>query len=242
MTPAADPNGNDSPRGVTNEESSDDAQAFYGRWALLYDLLARRTPGIAALRKQAALACRLEPGDTVVEMGCGTGANLPYLADQVGPTGTVIGIDFTGPVLERARRATANYENVHVIRGNATAPPLEGPVDAVLATFVVGMLEDPAGVVDDWCELLSPNGHLVLVNAARSEGRFAPVVNALFTSVVIFSTPPTTKLRYEEDLTATLDERITAAHERLRTRSSAVAEARHAGGIVRLTGGRIATE
>ncbi|MFP9062250.1 class I SAM-dependent methyltransferase [Natrialbaceae archaeon A-chndr2] len=239
MTPSDVPNGNDGGRGVTNEESSEDAQAFYGRWARLYDLLARRTPGIAALRKGAALACRLEPGDTVVEMGCGTGANLPYLAEQVGPDGTVIGIDFTRPVLERARRATANHGNVHVIRGDATAPPLSGPVDAVLATFVVGMLEDPAGAVDDWSELLSRDGHLVLVNAARSDGRLAPVVNAVFKSVVILSTPPTTKIRYEKDMTATLDERITTAHDRLRTRSSAIAEASHAGGIVRLTGGRI---
>ena len=229
--------GGETPPGDGN--AGEDAQAFYGRWARLYDLLARRTPGIAGLRKQAALACRLEPGDTVVEMGCGAGANLPYLAEQVGPTGTVIGLDFTRPVLERARRATAAYDNVHVIRGDARAPPLEGPVDAVLATFVVGMLDSPAAAVDGWCGLLSSGGHLVLVNAARSEGRLAPIVNAVFKGVVVLSTPPTTRLRYDTDLTTTLDERITAAHDRLRFRSSAVAEARHAGGIVRMTGGRV---
>ncbi|MFC6769815.1 class I SAM-dependent methyltransferase, partial [Natrinema soli] len=103
---------------------SESAQEFYGRWARLYDLIARRTPGIARLRERAAVACRLEPGDTVVEMGCGTGANLPFLRERVGPEGTVIGIDFTRPVLERARAATAAYDNVHVLQGDATRPPV----------------------------------------------------------------------------------------------------------------------
>ncbi|WP_255194284.1 class I SAM-dependent methyltransferase [Natronobeatus ordinarius] len=219
--------------------SSEDAQAFYGRWARLYDYIARRTPGVPGLRRRAAIACRLEPGDTVVEMGCGTGANLPYLRERVGPDGIVIGIDFTGPVLERARASTAEYDNVHVVRGDATAPPVLEGVDAVLATFVVGMLPDPAGAVDDWCALVGPGGHVVLANAARSQKPYAPPVNAVFRAIVVLSTPPTTTLRYEDDPTRRLDERIDAAHGRLRERASAIAHETHLFGIVRLTGGRL---
>ncbi len=216
------------------------AQEFYGRWARLYDVIARRTPGIPALRRRAAAACRLEPGDTVVEMGCGTGANLPYLRARVGPEGTVVGIDFTGPVLERARDLTAEYDNVHVVRADATQPPLdvEG-VDALLATFVVGMLEDPAGAVDDWCDLVGPDGHVVLANAARSDEWYAPPVNAVFKAIVVLSTPPTTKLRYENEPDLRLDAKIDAAHRRLRERSAAVADETHVFGVVRLTGGRL---
>ncbi|MXV62386.1 methyltransferase domain-containing protein [Natronorubrum sp. JWXQ-INN-674] len=234
----------------------EDARAFYGRWARLYDVIARRTPGVPALRERAAAACRLEPGDTVVEMGCGTGANLPYLRERVGPEGTVIGIDFTGPVLERARELTAEYDNVHVVRGDATQPPLgglegdgdhgdEGPldgettVDALLATFVVGMLEDPAGAVDDWCDLVGPGGHVVLANAARSDEWYAPPVNAVFRAIVVLSTPPTTKLRYENAPHLRLDEKIDTAHGRLYERSAAVADETHVFGVVRLTGGRL---
>src|SRR6056297_1211804 len=100
-------------------------QSFYGRWAKVYDVIAKWTPGIRRIRRRVAAACLLESGDTVVELGCGTGANLPYLRKQVGPEGTVIGIDFTRPVLERARAATANYDNVHALQGDATQPPLE---------------------------------------------------------------------------------------------------------------------
>ena len=222
---------------------SETAREFYGRWASLYDVVARRTPGIPRLRRRAAAACRLEPGDTVVEMGCGTGANLPYLRERVGPGGTVVGVDFTGPVLERAHELTAEYDNVHVVRGDATQPPLgsleAGTVDALLATFVVGMLEDPAGAVDDWCDLVGPGGHVVLANAARSDEWYAPPVNAVFRAIVVLSTPPTTKLRYEDDPHLRLDEKIDAAHDRLRERSTAVADGTAVFGVVRLTGGRL---
>ncbi|RKD97529.1 class I SAM-dependent methyltransferase [Halopiger aswanensis] len=244
-------------RGTSDVDSnsstgSETAQEFYGRWARLYDLIARRTPGIPALRRRAAAACRLEPGDTVVEMGCGTGANLPYLRERVGPEGTVVGLDFTGPVLERARELTAEYDNVHVVQGDATRPPFAGDalenvgvdgseIDALLATFVVGMLEDPAGAVDDWCDLVGPGGHVVLANAARSDAWYAPPVNAVFRAIVVLSTPPTTKLRYENDPHLRLDEKIDAAHARLRERSAAIADETHVFGVVRLTGGRIAS-
>ncbi|WP_226481513.1 class I SAM-dependent methyltransferase [Natrinema amylolyticum] len=230
---------------------TESAQEFYGRWARLYDLIARRTPGIAGLRERAAAACRLEPGDTVVEMGCGTGANLPVLRERVGSEGTVIGIDFTRPVLERARAATADYDNVHVLQGDATQPPVGGSgetglpdatgdgIDAVLATFVVGMLADPAGAVDDWCDLVGPDGTVVLANAARSEEWYAPPVNAVFRAIVVLSTPPTTRLRYESDPHVRLDEKIDAAHARLRERAAAVADETHVFGVVRLTGGAI---
>ncbi|RQG92002.1 class I SAM-dependent methyltransferase [Natrarchaeobius chitinivorans] len=223
------------------------AQEFYGRWADLYDVVARRTPGIARLRRRVATACRLEPGDTVVEMGCGTGANLPYLRERVGPEGTVIGIDFTRPVLERARDATAAYDNVHVLRADATEPPfgatvddgVDEQIDAILATFVVGMLEEPERGVDDWCDLVKPGGHVVLANAARSEAWYAPPVNAAFRAIVVLSTPPTAKLRYENEPHVRLDEKIDAAHTRLRERAVAVADESHVFGVVRLTGGRL---
>lgn len=227
-------------------------QEFYGHWAGLYDLIARYTPGVPAMRRQVVAACRLQPGDTVVEMGCGTGANLPSLREAVGPTGTVIGIDFTGPVLARARTHMATFDNVHLVRADATAPPVrarstldaesgseDDEIDAVLATFVVGMLADPAGAVDDWCDLVTAGGHVVLANAARTDGWSAPIVNRVFRAIVVASTPPTTKLRYAHDPTARLDARIEAAHDRLRARSSAVAEAQRLFGVVRLTGGRI---
>jgi len=92
----------------------------------------------------------------------------------------------------------------------------DGGIDAVLATFVVGMLEDPADAVDDWCDIVGSDGTVVLANAARSREWYAPPVNAVFRAIVVLSTPPTTRLRYESDPHIRLDEKIDAAHARLR--------------------------
>ncbi|WP_135533454.1 class I SAM-dependent methyltransferase [Halostella pelagica] len=217
------------------------AQAFYGRWAALYDAVARHMPGVARLRERAASALRLSAGDTVVEMGCGTGANLPYLREQVGPDGTVVGVDFTGPILDRARDLVERrgWENVHVVRGDATRPPITDGVDGILSTFVVGMLADPAGTVDDWCDLLNAGGHLVLVDAAESDRWYAAPINAAFRAVTVLSTPPTLRVRYENSPHESLVRRVTDARDALRARSAAVAHEDHWAGIVRLTGGRI---
>ena len=81
--------------------------AFYGRWARLYDLLATRLPGVGRFRAAAADALDLSPGDTVVDVGCGSGAALPYLRERVGPDGAVVGVDLTGEMLARARERVA---------------------------------------------------------------------------------------------------------------------------------------
>ncbi|MCT9095708.1 class I SAM-dependent methyltransferase [Haloarchaeobius sp. HME9146] len=217
------------------------AQAFYGRWARLYDWLARYTPGIGGLRDRAAAALDLERGDTVVEMGCGTGANLPYLRERVGPEGTVVGLDYTRGMLARAQRLVdANsWDNVHLVHGDATQTPFCGDIDAVLSTFVSGMLSDPAGEVEEWCDMVGPDGTVVLVDAALSERAIAKPINALFRALTVLSTPPTFKFRYEESMHDKLLERVTDARDALRSRARATHHEEHVLGIVRVTGGRV---
>ena len=220
---------------------SSTVQGFYGRWARLYDVIARYTPGVRGLRETAAAALELEPGDAVVEMGTGTGANLPFLREAVGPTGTVVGVDVTRPVLDRTRKLVdrRGWDNVHPVRGDAGRPPVDS-VDAVLATFVVGMLDDPAGAVHDWCDLVGSGGNVVLLDATLSDRFYGSVVNPFFKAFVTLSTPPTLQLRYDRDLTADLDRKVKAARDALRDRSSAIANEESFLGFARLTGGRIA--
>ena len=143
------------------------AATFYTRYAGLYDRIATDAPFVARLRERVVDALDLGRGDVVVEMGCGTGANLPVLRDRVGRGGTVIGLDVSAGVVERARNRIrrAGWRNVHVARADATRSPLgvggaddgtvPSEVDGVLATFVTGMLPDPAGAVDDWIRLVA---------------------------------------------------------------------------------------
>ena len=136
---------------------ADDAariQAGYGTYATVYDWFARLTAPVGGVRADCVDALRLSRGDTVVEFGCGPGVNLPALREAVGPEGRVIGVDITGPMLRRARARVERHgwENVSLVRGDATTTPIRS-VDAVLATFVTSLFEAPYPVVARWCGL-----------------------------------------------------------------------------------------
>jgi len=221
-------------------------RSFYGRWARPYDALARHAPVVGRLRARLVDRLDLGAGDVVVDMGCGTGANLPHLREAVGPEGTVVGVDVTGPMLARARRLVARrgWANVHLLQGDAARPPVAGPVDAVVGTFVVGMFDDPAAVVERWCDLVrAPDdgdggGNVGLLDAARSDRRAAAPVNLAFDAFTVLSTPPTLRLRYDEPVGGQLRERVDAARAALDRRAGAAHET-HLLGLLRLSAGRV---
>lgn len=156
-------------------------QRDYGRWARLYDWFARATAGVGGVRAGCVEALDLDPGDTVVEFGCGPGVNLPALREQVGDSGQVVGVDVTRPMLDRARGLVARrgWENVSLVHGDATAPPISH-ADAVLATFVTSLFPDPYAVVSGWCALAD---RVVSANFAPRGNRAANAALWLFTQV-----------------------------------------------------------
>ena len=217
-------------------------QSFYTRWALVYDAVARHTPGVGGLREAAVDALAPDPGDTVVEMGCGTGANLPYLRERVGPEGRVLGVDFTPGVVRVARDRIAGeeWENVGVARGDATRPPVDAAeVDAVFASFVSGMLADPAAAVRDWASLAGPGGRVGLLDLARSTRASGAALNLLFRGLVVASAPPGSRFGGGESPTRTLDRRVAAAHRELRSSCSDLACDTRALGFARVSAGTV---
>ncbi len=212
-------------------------QNFYGRWAGLYDRVATLPP-VRAWREATADALALDPGDTVVEMGCGTGANLPHLRERVGPEGTVVGLDLTAGMLAtaRARVERAGWANVHCLQADATAPPVPRDVDAVLATFVVGMLPDPGAAVDDWLAHLAPGGRLALLDAAPTAWTPARPLNLPFATFVWATAPG--KRRAVRRPSRALADRVEAARGALEERAREVTTTTFGLGFLRLTAGR----
>ena len=158
---------------------------FYGRWAGLYDRIAT-LPGVGRWRRAAADALDLSPGDTVVEMGCGSGANLPHLRRRVGPEGRVVGVDLTRELLARAGDRAPE---AGLLRGDATRPPVAG-ADAVLGTFVTGMFADPTSVVAEWCSLCS--GRVALMDLSATGRPLGRPLNPLFRAFTAASSPSST--------------------------------------------------
>ncbi|SEO44387.1 Ubiquinone/menaquinone biosynthesis C-methylase UbiE [Halogranum amylolyticum] len=216
-----------------------ETQQFYTRWAGLYDTLASHTPGLGGLRERAITRLAANPGDTVVEMGCGTGANFPYLRDRVGDEGTVVGVDLTGGMLAEARDRIERegWENVHVVAGDAARPPV-ADADAVFASFVSGMLANPVAAVDDWADLVGEGGRLGLLDLARSTEQVGRPLNALFSGLV-FAGLPSKRRRNVADAPRLLDDRVAAAQRALRDRCEDAHYSTHALGFARLAAGTV---
>jgi ubiquinone/menaquinone biosynthesis C-methylase UbiE len=216
------------PGGVTTVAET---QAAYGRWARAYDWLVRLLPGLDGLRARAVAGLDLAPGDTVVDLGCGTGANLPHLRDAVGPTGTVVGVDLTPGMLAQAeqRVAAAGWRNVDLVRGDAARPPVDD-VDAVLGTFVVGMLADPASGMRAWLDCLQPGGRVAVLEATRSTHPVGGRLNPVFDTFVAVGAPGAAG---ERDASRTLDQRVTRARDALAADADVVGDDRRVLGFAR---------
>ena len=228
-------------------DSDDVVQSFYGRWASLYDRIAGLPPA-SAWRDRTATSLGLEPGDTAVEMGCGTGANLPYLRERVGPHGRVVGIDLTRGMLRQARERGREPDGL--VQADATRPPFGtdsddddrnggGPVDALLGTFVVGLFGDPGAVVDDWCDLVAPGGRIGLLHFHESGRWWAPPANAAYRGLVRASSPNGLRA---SGAAAAHDGRVRQAHDALEARASEVEHYEFAGGFLQLVVGQLPEE
>lgn len=213
------------------------SQRFYGRWAHLYDALSHSTPGIRSLRRAAVATLDLEPGDTVVDMGCGTGPNVPHLRRAVGPAGRVIGVDFTGPVLDRARE-NHDAENVEFVQGDVTALPVDADIDAIFASFLSGMLPDPVGAVDTWTEHLGRGGTLGLLDATLSDKRHAWPLNQAVKAMVYASAPEKAG-DWDTAPWTTVTQRVDVAHAEIRANTTDPTEQTWLLGTVRVTAGTI---
>ena len=91
-----------------------------------------------------------QPGQRVVDVGCGTGLDSLIAARKVGPHGQVIGVDMTAAMLEKARRgaAAAGLANVEFLEGYAQALPApDGWAEVVISNGVLNPVPDKAAAL-----------------------------------------------------------------------------------------------
>jgi SAM-dependent methyltransferase len=122
---------------------------------------------------------RLRPGDRVLDLGCGTGANLPHLVAAVGATGHVTGVDLSEAMAAHARaRVDENgWDNVDIVVGDAATAPLPDEVDGALF-FLVHDLVRSRAVVDRIVAACRP-GARVVAFGPKWASRWAWPLNAL---------------------------------------------------------------
>jgi len=122
-------------------------------------------------RKLAAQLLRLKPGDTVVEIACGTGLNFPFLVKLVGPEGKVIGVDLTDKMLEQAKaRVTKNnWTNVELVHMDAYRYSFPDKVNGIISTFAITLIPEYEEIIRRGAEALGPDGCMVIADLRKPD-------------------------------------------------------------------------
>ncbi|MCT2594639.1 methyltransferase domain-containing protein [Streptomyces sp. N2-109] len=142
----------------------------YRKRAKRYDLTSNRLYLIGqrtmAYKHLALGQLALRPGDTVVDAGCGTGHNLPLLAEAVGPAGRVIGVDLTDSMLERAeeRVGRAGLRQVSLVQADLTSYEYPAEVNGIIACFSLTLISDYARIIERGYRALGPKGRWVVLD------------------------------------------------------------------------------
>ncbi len=105
---------------------------------------------------------QIRPGDTVIDLGSGAGNDCFIARSQTGPTGKVIGIDFTEAMIQKAR-ANADkmgYNNVEFRQGDIEKMPVVASVaDVVVSNCVLNLVPNKKNVIKEIARVLKPGGH-----------------------------------------------------------------------------------
>ena len=119
----------------------------------------------------------LKAGERVVDLGCGAGIDSFVAARQVGKSGSVIGVDMTDEMVEKARACAADgdWPQLEFRRGYLEQIPVEdGWADVVISNGVLNLCPDKGGVFGEILRVLKPRGRIqigdILVDRPVSEG------------------------------------------------------------------------
>jgi len=117
-------------------------------------------------RRAAVQQLKLNPGDTVLELACGTGLNFPLYQQYIGLEGQIIGVDITDAMLDQARKRVtkANWKNVTLINQDASFFEPDSKVDAVISTYALSLIPDVRQVLFNIEKMLLPKGRLTLLD------------------------------------------------------------------------------
>jgi len=140
----------------------------YDVWAPVYRLANVYLLGqLPRFRRLAVEKLDLTRGDSVLDLSCGTGANLALLEAEIGPDGRLVGLDYTHAMLEQARQLVEKegWQNVELVEADAGSFDLDEQLDAVIWTLAASVVPAWQLALQRAVAHLKPGGRLVVADA-----------------------------------------------------------------------------
>jgi phosphatidylethanolamine/phosphatidyl-N-methylethanolamine N-methyltransferase len=160
---------------------TDNVQAAYSRWAKVYDWTFG--PLLSGPRRKALQMLELRNGDSVLEVGVGTGLSLPLI-----PAGCrMTGVDFSRPMLQKAlprlRDDGLACDAALVEADGARLPFADGTFDAAITPFVVSAAPDPVALLQDMVRVCRPGARIIVLNHFSPRNRLAAGIERSLSSI-----------------------------------------------------------
>ena len=132
------------------------------------------------LRQAAVQRLALPQGGRVVEIGCGSGANFPWLVQAVGSAGEVVGVDISPDMVAAARQRLrkTGWKNVEIIESAAEEVVLDGKFDGMLLFAMHDVLTSPRAL-DNILPYLKPGGRLAAAGPKTAGTPMGKVLNPI---------------------------------------------------------------
>ena len=114
-------------------------------------------------RRLVREALAAQPGERILDVGCGPGFYVAELLEEVGPSGAVTGVDGSAAMLSISAKRIDGAPNVTLAEGDATAIPVpDGAFDAALSVQVLEYVDDATAALRDIHRALRPGGRVVI--------------------------------------------------------------------------------
>lgn len=161
-------------------QSRDQTKAFYNKISRVYDLLSERSE--APMRKAGLDLLKPSAGESILEIGFGTGHTMVSLAKAVGPKGRVFGLDLSDQMVKLAKGHLAKagaLDRARIRCGDATQLPyVAGAMHAAFMSFTLELFDTPEipKVLTECRRVLRPGGRIVVVGMSKA-GPLDPLIN-----------------------------------------------------------------